>query len=83
MTASTFYIHLRRRIHQNMISGRITIATKTHTKTGRVTSVPIGSGGMKKFIPKNPTTNESGIKSVVMIVNVFMTSFMRLLIADR
>lgn len=39
--------------------------------------------GWKKFIPKKPTTNEMGMNMVVMMVRVFMMSFMRLLITDR
>ncbi len=39
--------------------------------------------GWKKFIPKNQVMNASGMNNVVMIVNAFITSFIRLLTTDR
>jgi hypothetical protein len=79
------HIQRRRLIHRNINSGvRINIvitgmngATPTQRFKGEVGS------GAKKFIPKKPARKEIGMNMVVIMVRVFMISFMRLLITER
>jgi hypothetical protein len=39
--------------------------------------------GSKKFMPKKPVMKVMGMNRVVMMVRLYMTSFMRLLITER
>jgi hypothetical protein len=55
----------------------------TNRKTGSLVQGTNGRSETKKFIPKKLATNEIGMNKVVMIVSVFMISFMRLLTTDR
>ena len=60
---------------------------KQHQAQGHVKDcglVQLSRGGLaaKKFIPKKPVTKVRGMKRVVMMVRVFMTSFMRLLMTE-
>ncbi len=43
----------------------------------------LSKGRPEKFMPKNPTTNEMGIKNALMMVRVFMTSLIRFEETDR
>ncbi len=52
-------------------------------KTFRSVQISKGATGWKKFIPKNPERNETGMKSVVITAKTFMTEFMRLLNTER
>src|SRR5690606_18313486 len=78
------YIQARRRIQRNMIKGVKAISTRVRTKAIEPVQMPReGSTGWKKFMPKKPVMNVNGMKRVVMMVSVFITSFMRLLTAAR
>jgi hypothetical protein len=66
-----------------MMTGRIAIPARVNVKTKRPVHTGIEAEGSKKFIPKKPVTKVRGIKSVVMMVRVFMMSFMRLLTDER
>lgn len=54
----------------------------TMKATGPVEALS-GAVAWKKFIPKNPVMKANGMKKAVMIVSVFMMSFMRLLTTER
>ena len=66
-----------------MTTGTTTIAARASPNIILPVHTPSGVTGWKKFIPKNPVRKERGITNVVMIVSVFITSFIRLLTTER
>ena len=80
---ATAYIHARRRIHRYMTTGTTTIAARANPNTALPVHASSGLTGWKKFIPKNPVRKERGITNVVMMVSIFITSFIRLLTTDK
>ena len=75
--------HLLARAYRYIASGDRTITARAIISAGRPVHMGLGPAGWKKFIPKNPTRNDSGMNNVVMMVRVFITSFIRLLMTDR
>ena len=76
-------IHARLRIHRYMPVGSRTIVASVSPNAGSLVQAFGGVAGWKKFMPKKPVRKESGMKSVVMTVNVFITSFIRLFTTER
>ena len=66
-----------------MTRGNRSIASKTAVNAAGPIHPSRGSVEPKKFMPKKPVKNERGINSVVMTVNVFITSFIRLFTTDK
>src|SRR5665647_2576107 len=53
------------------------------TQTTGYINVQLNSGIYLKFIPYNPTINVKGMKTVEIMVKIFITSFILLLILER
>ena len=59
------------------------VIARGRVRAGIPVQLTKGATGAKKFMPKKPPINEIGMNKVVMMVSVFMISFMRLLITER
>jgi hypothetical protein len=66
-----------------MANGMRIMTAMAITNAGFPVQTSRGVTAWKKFIPKKPTTKDMGINRVVIMVNVFITSVVRLLTTER